>query len=294
VRDARAAKNERNFAAAEDAYNAALDRAIAREARRISSVAVEAATFLVQQREADKAEVLLKRALVAEDASHTPATNEIPVLLQLDGIYSAGKDRQADLASMRGRLVKAWEDAAGRESVVVANNLYRLAGALEQTRQFAEAEAAIQRSIGILEKTYGRDAAPVGFALGSLASIESNLNQDDLAKAALERQGAIRGKPAVQNAARVGGGVSAPGVLSKQEPAYSDAALKKRIQGTVIISLVVDPSGMPADIAAQLPLGVGLDERAVEAVRTWRFQPGKKDGQPINIQAQIEVNFRLL
>jgi len=41
------------------------------------------------------------------------------------------------------------------------------------------------------------------------------------------------------------------------------------------------------------PLGMGLDEKAIEAVRTWRFEPAKKDGQPVPVQMNVEVSFRL-
>jgi len=82
-------------------------------------------------------------------------------------------------------------------------------------------------------------------------------------------------------------------MISKQEPKYSEKARKKRIQGTVILSLVVDTNGKPANITVLLPLGEGLDENAVEAVRTWRFQPGTKDGQPVRVQATMGIDFRL-
>lgn len=93
---------------------------------------------------------------------------------------------------------------------------------------------------------------------------------------------------------RVGGGVSAPGVLFKVEPEYSEEARKAKFQGTVVLAIVVDPSGKARDIRVVRPLGLGLDEKAIEAVMKWRFKPGMKDGQPVAVQATVEVNFRLL
>jgi periplasmic protein TonB len=93
---------------------------------------------------------------------------------------------------------------------------------------------------------------------------------------------------------RIGGGVSAPSILFKLEPEYSEEARKAKFQGTVLLSVVVDEKGNPRDIKVLRPLGLGLDQKAVEAVEKWKFSPGKKDGKPVPVQAQIEVNFRLL
>lgn len=93
---------------------------------------------------------------------------------------------------------------------------------------------------------------------------------------------------------RVGGGVSAPVPLYKVEPEYSEEARKAKYQGTVILSIVIDEQGRPRDIRVIRPLGLGLDEKAIEAVSKWRFRPGYKDGKPVAVQAQVEVNFRLL
>jgi TonB family protein len=93
---------------------------------------------------------------------------------------------------------------------------------------------------------------------------------------------------------RIGGGVSPPSILYKVEPEYSEEARKAKFQGTVLLFVVVDEKGMPRDIKILRPLGLGLDQKAVEAVEKWKFSPGKKDGKPVAVQAQIEVNFRLL
>ncbi len=93
---------------------------------------------------------------------------------------------------------------------------------------------------------------------------------------------------------RIGGDVSAPQVLSKVEPEYSEDARKAKYSGSVLLSLVIDANGMPKDIKVIRPLGLGLDEKAIEAVSHWRFRPGMKGGRPVATQANIEVNFRLL
>ena len=83
-------------------------------------------------------------------------------------------------------------------------------------------------------------------------------------------------------------------VLYKVEPDYSDDARKAHLQGVVILRLEVDERGMPRNLAVIRSLGLGLDERAIEAVGKWRFRPAYRDGQPAVVAAFVEVNFRLL
>jgi len=92
---------------------------------------------------------------------------------------------------------------------------------------------------------------------------------------------------------RVGGGVSAPRPIYDPEPEYSEEARKAKYQGTVVLWVVVGPDGRVRDIRVSRTLGMGLDEKAIDAVRQWRFEPSRKDGQPVPVQVSIEVNFRL-
>jgi TonB family protein len=92
---------------------------------------------------------------------------------------------------------------------------------------------------------------------------------------------------------RVGGGVSAPRVLDDPSPDYSEEARKAKYQGTVVLWLIVDASGKPRDVKVARSLGMGLDQKAIEAVRQWKFQPAMKDGTPVAVQINVEVNFHL-
>jgi periplasmic protein TonB len=93
---------------------------------------------------------------------------------------------------------------------------------------------------------------------------------------------------------RIGVGVSAPSVLSKVEPEYSEEARKAKWQGTVVLAVIIDEFGHPRNVTLLRSLGLGLDQKAIEAVSQWRFKPGMKDGKPVPVMATIEVNFRLL
>ncbi|MGA2991389.1 MAG: energy transducer TonB [Candidatus Korobacteraceae bacterium] len=92
---------------------------------------------------------------------------------------------------------------------------------------------------------------------------------------------------------RVGAGVSPPRVVYDPDPDYSEEARKAKTQGTVVLWVIIGPDGRPRDITVQRSLGRGLDEKAVEAVRNWKFEPARKDGQAVAVQIAIEVNFRL-
>jgi TonB family protein len=92
----------------------------------------------------------------------------------------------------------------------------------------------------------------------------------------------------------IGNGVSQPRLIHKIEPTYSEEARQAKWQGTVQLEIVVDEHGVPKDLRVRRALGLGLDEKAIEAVKQWRFQPGQKDGQPVPVIAVIDVSFRLL
>jgi protein TonB len=86
----------------------------------------------------------------------------------------------------------------------------------------------------------------------------------------------------------------APVLILKVEPDYSEEARRARFQGAVLMRLVIDQSGMPRNVRVVRPVGMGLDELAVNAVRRWRFRPGMKDGRAVAVIANAEVSFRFL
>jgi TonB family protein len=90
-----------------------------------------------------------------------------------------------------------------------------------------------------------------------------------------------------------GGGVSEPKLIYSIEPEFSDEARRAKYQGVVLIALIVDAQGNPQGVHVARALGMGLDEKAMEAVRQYKFKPAMKDGKPVACYANIEVNFRL-
>lgn len=92
----------------------------------------------------------------------------------------------------------------------------------------------------------------------------------------------------------VGGGVSNPVALNSVEAEFSDEARRAKYQGVCLISLIVDAQGNPQNPRVIRTLGMGLDEKALEAVRKYKFKPAMKDGKtPVPVMITVEVNFRL-
>ena len=93
--------------------------------------------------------------------------------------------------------------------------------------------------------------------------------------------------------AHVGGDVQAPVKLSGEEPDYTDIARKARLQGVVIMQVIIDTEGRVQNTKVLKGLPMGLSEEAVKAVRQWTYQPATKNGQPIRVYYNVTVNFRL-
>ncbi len=91
---------------------------------------------------------------------------------------------------------------------------------------------------------------------------------------------------------RLGPDIAAPFVVAKAKPEYTAEALLAKLEGSVLLSVVVDAAGQARDIHVDRPLGLGLDESAVENVRHWQFKPGTKAGVPVAVRANEEVFFR--
>ena len=92
----------------------------------------------------------------------------------------------------------------------------------------------------------------------------------------------------------VGNGTTAPVLLNHPDPEYSEEARKAKYSGEVMLSIVVNTAGRAIDIHVIKSLGMGLDEKAMEAVAKWTFKPGTNKGVPVNVRANVAVNFRLL
>jgi periplasmic protein TonB len=92
---------------------------------------------------------------------------------------------------------------------------------------------------------------------------------------------------------RVGGGVSAPVLIFSVEPEFSEEARKAKVAGNVLVNLWVDTNGNPSHVHVIRGVGMGLDEKAMEAVRQYKFKPAMENGRPVLVELNVEVNFQI-
>lgn len=97
--------------------------------------------------------------------------------------------------------------------------------------------------------------------------------------------------PPISGIEKIGGRVSAPRLVYSPDPEYSAEALDMKYEGFCVLSVVVGSDGRPRDIKIVQELGHGLDEKAVEAVKEWKFEPAMKDGKPVAVQTYVQVQF---
>ena len=97
----------------------------------------------------------------------------------------------------------------------------------------------------------------------------------------------------VEELIRAPGAASGPSLISRRDPEYTPEAKQAGIQGTVELSVTIGTDGVARDIQVIRKLDAGLDRKAVECVKTWRFRPASRNGQPVTAFASVEVKFRL-
>jgi periplasmic protein TonB len=91
----------------------------------------------------------------------------------------------------------------------------------------------------------------------------------------------------------IGGGISEPIVITEVEPEFSEEARRAKYPGDVIVSLIVDANGMPQNVHVLHGVGMGLDEKAVEAVKQYRFKPARENGKPVAVYMNVDVGFHI-
>jgi TonB family protein len=96
-----------------------------------------------------------------------------------------------------------------------------------------------------------------------------------------------------QTVFKVGDGVKAPKVQWAPEPNFSEAARYEKYKGVVVLSIVVDKEGNVTDVNIVRPLGIGLDDEAANGVKSWRFNPAIRNGEPVRVLMNVEVSFNL-
>jgi len=268
----------------------------------------------MQRGELINAEQILVTFIDAQDPTK-PTALDAPLDL-LAQLYRMEK-KYAEAEEVHQRRVNVWSTQLGENSVYVGRILGQMASVEQQAGLLDAAEQHSRRALAILTAAYPNQppaaqaaldladiliaqqrpkAASDMFAVAQEA-LAAALGADSvLASEAAQRRAALDNQPAPPKPAvyRAGKSVTSPSILAKAEPQYTEEARKGKLQGSITLTVVVDATGTPTQIAVLRPLGLGLDEAAIAAVSQWKFKPATKDGAPVAVIAQIDVTLHLL
>jgi TonB family protein len=313
LNEARQARQQGDLARAVEKYRQALAEAQGANGGPYTSLILpELAAVLEVQGDLRSAEQIL-----VEAAKPDRLPGQLPALGNLLVFYRR-QNRAADELEVYSRIIKQWSNAAGSKSIAVARYLAEKAKAEAAAGSAAQAEASFRESLAML-KELSADRTVFGyFVLATFGESLSALHKPAEAASALSESidglDGIMGKVPGTFAATIGPAfvsayrarhpeqdavtISQLGTVnavqtSGRNPEYSDQARRAQVSGGVSIIFEVTEAGLPANIFVFRPLGLGLDEKATEAVREWRFRPATRNGMPVSTTMSADIVFRL-
>ena len=245
---------------------------------------VKAAQGAVRKANYEDADVLFARAAALGDTRESA-----PALLYL-GVRALGSGNPLAAQGFFERVVKleprvpqaasalSWLAGMRTDDPQAAETLYKQA--LEGENPASLEAVDTMRKYSVFLRRQGR---PEEAAALEVCARETQLGT---------RGGASADLPA--GVYRTGSGVTAPKLVSKSEPEYTEGARAGKVQGTTVLQVDIQPDGVASNFEIIRSLEPGLDRKAIESVQRWRFNPGSKDGAPVTVRATIEVNFRLM
>jgi TonB family protein len=247
-----------------------------------------------------EAVALYRQALPIQEATLGREHPDVAATLYYLALDAHGHNRAEEALAMYRRALEIRAKAFGASDP-------RLAEILTPLASLQNDESLYQRSLAILEastKASSLRATTLEMYAGYLRlhdrASEAETVQSQAKDIRIEHVaevGARRGAAAASaNPFRVNAadGVKPPSLKFKVEPEYSDMARLAKLQGTVVLKIVVGTDGLAHDIQLLRGVGLGLDEKAAEAIVKWIFNPGSRNGQPVPVMATVEVNFKLL
>jgi TonB family protein len=195
-------------------------------------------------------------------------------------------DRNLEIKGSRAGLQFGRSTAVDSPIPVSAVNLDRMTVSIERDPQNPQAlDAAIDR---IFAKDFDdalADSAPLWWQ----PWLRHQAHPD-----AVPAPGSFKGQQSlVTHPTGKAGEISAPRLLRAPNPSFSDEARRKKYSGICVVGLIVDEGGRPRNLRIVRPIGMGLDDKAIEAVSRYEFAPAMKGGQPVPVEINIEVNFRI-
>ena len=240
-----------------------------------------------------EADPLARQAWGSESPEYASLLNDIGRYYHLRVKYPLAERFYKVSFATRTRLL-------GRAHPDVAASVNNLAVLYENQVQYAKAESYYRTALEIREEGLGPDHPETILSLEHFARFLHKLSRSDEAGPLEQRARAYRiaqseAQPAVDIGPLASGeGVRPPLLLERTEPEYTDEARIANHEGAALLRADIDADGRAQNIRIVRPLGLGLDEKAAEAVRQWRFRPARQGGRAVPYQVRLVIAFRLM
>lgn len=248
-----------------------------------------------------KPEELYEAAVDIAEKAHDPSSLEFAEYLNEAGRYFHSRRKYRRAEELYRNAFANRVKHLGREHADVAESINNLAVLYENEVRYSKSEVYYQHALRIRETVLGPEHTDTVVTMEHYARLLVKMNHSDQAQPLLERAEAVRARHVAQATEAVSGEVFrlGPGVIparlnERTEPEYTEEARIARHEGTVVMQAVITPDGGVAGLRLVRSLGLGLDEKAVEAVRSWRFDPARKGNAPVAFRVSLEVSFRIL
>jgi len=293
-----------DYEAAEDYFQQALDAA---EASAAGPETVEALVRLarVYRRQGDfaKPEGLYRRALSAAEEVYGAKTADYARVLNETGRYYHTRRKYTQAGEYYRKAFALRVRALGREHPEVAGSINNLAVLFENQGRHDKAAVYYETALKIRKETLGPQHPETVVTMEHFARLLRKMQRVAEAEKLEAVTRPLRtqwvremsGEPvALDVVTDAGPRVKPPELKQEIEPRYTQEARIARHEGRVLLEADISAGGTVHNIRLVESLGLGLDERAVEAARQWRFRPARKDGDKVAMRATLEINFRLL
>ena len=192
--------------------------------------------------------------------------------LSFGAIYVEKLKLSSNSLSIQGYRVAFGEDRKGKQTLIALGKTVQVEIHLEQPLQSIDQVQAVLRRV-FLQGASLDDAKPE-----LRRSDDSTLGEPvyHISKDGMKKDATLAPKP-----------------IYTPEPEFSDKARRAKFQGTALLQTVIDKTGKVSRVRLERALGYGLDENAMERVKTWRFEPATRNGLPVAVEIKIEVSFKL-
>jgi TonB family protein len=296
----------RDYGAAEQRYQTALEQAqgFGPSDPRKPEVLMRLARLYRAQGDFAKPEDLYRQALREAEAVLDPQSPELARYFNEVGRYYHAR-RKYDLAGEYYRKAFALRvKIYGKEHAEVADSINNLAVLFENQAINDKAEVYYDYALKIREKALGPDDVHTIETLEHFGRLLQKLNRAEEAGKMLERCRAYRAARIEElsagarlpggEAVAAGPGIQPPQLEERVEPEYTEEARIARHEGTVVLQADISPDGHAGNFRLVRSLGLGLDEKAVEAVRRWVFKPARRGKDVVTFHAVLEIHFRVM